>query len=242
MSRLDELENQYAPEDWSIDEEPDRIRMIYHDNTLRQMVYLKSTLDWTEPGVDAFIVAVLMGAMHGNSKGFLSLPMPNTFSMGWGYIASKIEEDPVRWSCPDRDTFEVLRVRVKRQLAKGSLTGSGETIYGDVRDLDQRVEHGSVQLLFTSPPYLKVIKYGLYNWIRLWFLTDSGSHKEVDEVLDDTHTQALDRSSEDAHQVRRVHSLTLLMAQCGTQGVGSIAENCQEILPREKVNWSVFVT
>jgi len=187
MSRLDELENQYAPEDWSIDEEPDRIRMIYHDNTLRQMVYLKSTLDWTEPGVDAFIVAVLMGAMHGNSKGFLSLPMPNTFSMGWGYIASKIEEDPVRWSCPDRDTFEVLRVRVKRQLAKGSLTGSGETIYGDVRDLDQRVEHGSVQLLFTSPPYLKVIKYGLYNWIRLWFLTDSGSHEEVDDSLDDTH-------------------------------------------------------
>jgi len=44
-----------------------------------------------------------------------------------------------------------------------------------------------VQLLFTSPPYLKVIKYGLYNWIRLWFLLDSGDHKEVDEVLDDTH-------------------------------------------------------
>jgi len=187
MSRLGELEDQYAPEDWSINEEPDRIQMIYHDNTLRQMVYLKSALDWTKPGVDAFIVAVLMGAMHGNSKGFLSLPMPNTFSMGWGYIASKVKEDPVRWSCPDRDAFEVLRVRVKRQLAKGRLPGSGETIYGDVRDLDQKVEHGSVQLLFTSPPYLKVIKYGLYNWIRLWFLTDPGSHEEVDDTLDDTH-------------------------------------------------------
>ena len=187
LSRLRELEGRYDPEDWSTDEEPDRIQMIYHENTLRQMVYLKSALDWSKPGVDAFIVAVLMGAMHGNSIGFLSLPMPNTFSMGWGYIAGKIKEDPVRWSCPDRDSFEVLRVRVNRQLAKGRLTGSGETIFGDVRDLDQKVEHGSVQLLFTSPPYLKVIKYGLYNWIRLWFLTDSGSHEEVDETLDDTH-------------------------------------------------------
>tara|TARA_B100000686_G_scaffold330445_1_gene392722 strand:+ start:2763 stop:4214 length:1452 start_codon:yes stop_codon:yes gene_type:complete len=190
LSRLDELENQYNPQDWSIDGEPDRIRMIYHDNTLRQMVFLKSALDWSNPGVDAFIVAVLMGAMHGNSKGFLSLPMPNTFSMGWGYIAGKIKEDPVKWGCPERDTFEVLRVRVNRQLAKGKLTGSGDTIYGDVRILNQKVEHGSVQLLFTSPPYLKVIKYGLYNWIRLWFLTDSGSHEEVDKVLDDTHALA----------------------------------------------------
>ena len=62
--------------DWSIEAEPERIRMIYHENTLRQLVYLKSTLDWSEPGVDAFIVAVLMGAMHGSSKGFSVFPCP----------------------------------------------------------------------------------------------------------------------------------------------------------------------
>jgi len=161
--------------------------MIFHVNTLRQLMFLKRELDWSKTGTDAFLTAVLMGALHGSSKGFLSLPMPNTFSMGWGYIEGKVKEDPEKWKCPDRDAFEVLRERVKRQLAKGTLTGSGETIYGDVRNLNHKVEHGSVQLLFTSPPYLKVIKYGLYNWIRLWFLTDSGSHKEVDEVLDDTH-------------------------------------------------------
>ena len=151
-SRLMELKDGFEPGDWSIGAEPERIRMIYHENTLKQLVYLKSTLDWSKPGVDAFIVAVLMGAMHGSSKGFLSLPMPNTFSMGWGYISRKIQEDPERWACPDRDTFEVLATRAKRQLAKGSLPGSGKTIYGDVRDLDKKVDHGSVQLLFTSPP------------------------------------------------------------------------------------------
>jgi hypothetical protein len=153
-------------------------------------MYLKRELDWSKPGVDSFIVAVLMGAMHGSSKGFLSLPMPNTFSMGWGYIAKKIKEDSIRWSCPDRDAFEVLRKRVERQLKQGQLPGKGTTIYGDVRDLDDKISHDSVQLVFTSPPYLKVIKYGLYNWIRLWFLTDSGDHKSVDKVLDDTHALA----------------------------------------------------
>ena len=188
LARLNNLESRYDKSDWKyFSGAPKKIRMIYHINTLRQLMYLKRELDWSKPGVDAFIVAVLMGAMHGSSKGFLSLPMPNTFSMGWGYIAGKIKEDPKKWSCPDRDAFEVLRERVKRQLGGGNLPGSGETIYGDVRDLDQKIAHDSVQLLFTSPPYLKVIKYGLYNWIRLWFLTDSGSHKEVDEVLDDTH-------------------------------------------------------
>jgi len=191
MARINQLEAKYDPSEWKhFSGAPRRIRMIYHINTLRQLMFLKRELDWSIPGTDAFLTAVLMGALHGNSSGFLSLPMPNTFSMGWGYIAGKIKEDPVKWSCPDRDAFEVLRVRVERQLAKGPLNGSGETIYGDVRDLNQRVEHGSVQLLFTSPPYLKVIKYGLYNWIRLWFLTESGSHKEVDKVLDDTHALA----------------------------------------------------
>jgi site-specific DNA-methyltransferase (adenine-specific) len=188
LARINELETEYDSSEWRhFSGAPRKIRMIFHIKTLRQLMFLKRELDWSIPGTDAFLTAVLMGALHGSSKGFLSLPMPNTFSMGWGYIASKIEEDPVKWSCPDRDTFEVIRERVKRQLAKGYLTGSGKAIYGDVRDLDQKIDHGSVQLLFTSPPYLKVIKYGLYNWIRLWFLTDSGSHEEVDEVLDDTH-------------------------------------------------------
>ena len=176
IERIDELEAQYDPSEWSADEEPDRIRMIYHENTLRQLVFLRDRLDWDAPGVDAFIVTVLMGAMHGGSKGFLSLPMPNTFSMSWNYISRKVREEPEKFACPDRDAFEILRTRVRRQLSKGRLPGSGEAIYGDVRNLDDKVEHGSVQLLFTSPPYLKVIKYGLYNWIRLWFLTNLGAN------------------------------------------------------------------
>ena len=41
-------------------------------------------------------------------------------------------------------------------------------------------------MIFSSPPYLKVIKYGLYNWIRLWWLI--GNHKIIDKKLDDEHS------------------------------------------------------
>ena len=41
-------------------------------------------------------------------------------------------------------------------------------------------------MIFSSPPYLKVIKYGLYNWIRLWWLI--GEHKSIDKKLDDEHS------------------------------------------------------
>jgi hypothetical protein len=123
--------------------------------------------------------------MHGQSSGFLSVSMPNTFSMGWNYVRKYIDEKGLE--CPDRDVFAVLENRIRRYLKKGYLQGTGKIIEGDVRNLDKVIDHNSVQLLFTSPPYLKVIKYGLYNWIRLWFLTDSGSHEEVDEKLDDTH-------------------------------------------------------
>lgn len=189
IARLDELESNYDKSQWkTFKGAPNKIRMIFHINTLRQLMYLKNELDWSKEGVDSFIVAVLMGAMHGQSKGFLSLSMPNTFSMGWGYIKKYKREKNLE--CPDRDCFVVLKDRVNRMLGKGSLPGSGETIYGDVRDLAEKVEHGSIQLLFTSPPYLKVIKYGLYNWIRLWFLMPDGSHEKVDKVLDDTHALA----------------------------------------------------
>jgi len=36
-------------------------------------------------------------------------------------------------------------------------------------------------LIVTSPPYLKVINYGTYNWIRLWFLNKN--IKSIDEKL-----------------------------------------------------------
>jgi len=186
-SRIDELESGFVRSEWMrIRGIPSRIRMIFHPETQRHLMYLKRELDWKGDDVDSFIAMTLMGAMHGASPGFLSLPMPNTFSMGWGYVSKYIKKNKLRR--PERDAFEVLRTRCQRHLKKGRLPGEGLAIHGDVRDLGKSglIQPGSVKMIFSSPPYLKVIKYGLYNWIRLWWLI--GNHNEIDEKLDDSHS------------------------------------------------------
>ena len=187
LVRLDELEKAYNRKEWlTFSGMPHKIRMIYHPETQKHLMYLKKELNWRNNDVDAFLTMVLMGAMHGQSSGFLSLSMPNTFSMGWNYVKKYISEHKLKR--PNRNAFEVIRHRCKRFLRKGQLPGNGFVIHGDVRELDQSnlIEHNSVKMIFSSPPYLKVIKYGLYNWIRLWWLI--GEHKSVDKKLDDEHT------------------------------------------------------
>ena len=41
------------------------------------------------------------------------------------------------------------------------------------------------RLVVTSPPYLRVVKYGYYNWLRTWFLGEDA--KAIDAALDDAH-------------------------------------------------------
>ena len=187
LTRLDDLESRYNRKDWlRCKGIPNKIKMIYHPETQKHLMYLKWELDWKNDDVDAFLAMVLMGAMHGQSSGFLSLSMPNTFSMGWNYVKKYIAKHNLKR--PNRDAFEVIRHRCKRFLKDGKLPGNGFAIHGDVRDLgnSNQIAEGSVKMIFSSPPYLKVIKYGLYNWIRLWWLI--GEHKSIDEKLDDEHS------------------------------------------------------
>ena len=44
------------------------------------------------------------------------------------------------------------------------------------------------RLVVTSPPYLRVVKYGYYNWLRAWFLGFDA--KAIDASLDDAHRRA----------------------------------------------------
>ena len=187
LSRLDSLESGFSRKEWlNFSGMPNKIRMIFHPETQKQLMYLKRDLDWKNNDVDAFLSMVLMGAMHGQSPGFLSLSMPNTFSMSWNYVKKYIAKHNLKR--PNRDVFEVIRNRCKRYLCKGELPGEGFAILGDVRNLGDsgQVMNGSVKLIFSSPPYLKVIKYGLYNWIRLWWLI--GDYKSIDKKLDDEHS------------------------------------------------------
>jgi len=181
-----------------VDREPDAIGMLFHKHTLSQLVFLKQALDPADPA-DAFLIAVLLGMLHGGALGasgaprpgprkgppsFLSISMPNTFSMSPGYIQRYINEKGLE--TPKVDVFAALRARVDRLLRLGLPQTRGRAWAVPIQKLsdipDPALKRKKVRLIVSSPPYLKVLKYGLNNWIRLWFLDESPD--ELDRRLD----------------------------------------------------------
>ena len=179
--RWDRLQTPPAPES----RHP--IAVVYHPHTLAQLTFLKGALSHSRE--DTFIRATILGILHGKYRRggddsiYLSIDMPNTFSMSPGYIQRFVQTKGLRYL--PLDVFEKTRMRLTRLYRSGPPAVRGEAYSVDVRQLHQVVQPASIQLVVTSPPYLKVVKYGLYNWIRLWFL--NARPEEVDQALDDGH-------------------------------------------------------
>ena len=165
----------------------DDIGAVFHGETLRQLLFLKGIL--TNDRNDTFIKATIAGILHGKYRRsgsdsiYLSIDMPNTFSMSPAYIRRYVKEKGLVYLA--LDVFEKTGRRLQRLFRRGAPPTRGQAFQQDVRQLHQWVQPESIRLVVSSPPYLKVIKYGLYNWIRLWFL--GVAHDEVDRTLDDAH-------------------------------------------------------
>lgn len=165
ISRIDVLQKNFNPDEWDLSEVKNDIRMIFSDNTLSQLLYLKSKLNWKTSNVDAFITSMVLGILHGGSMGYLSLQMPNTFSMSPDYIRKYVEKNGL--TRPNRDAFSLLKRKLYRCYQK--VEKRGKVYASDARRL-AKIKDGSVDLVVTSPPYTRLITYGKFNWIRLWFL------------------------------------------------------------------------
>ncbi|MFO0649862.1 MAG: DNA methyltransferase [Polyangiales bacterium] len=182
--RIAELERSYVPTPVG-DRAPPEIKMLFEEGTtLPQLLHMKERLDPTDR-VDRFLLASLAGILHGNhtrdvvSSRCLSVSMPNTFSMSPGYLEKYIRtKGLVR---PPFNAFEKLRLRMEHEFAEGVPLRKGRGLRGDARTLTSVIPPGSVKLIVTSPPYLNVVRYGKFNWIRLWLLGESVS--DVDASL-----------------------------------------------------------
>lgn len=186
LSRIEKLEKMFNPKLINIENEDDNIRMIFSDYTLKQLVFLKNNLRWKKSNVDAFIAAMLLGVLHGNSSGYLSVSMPNTFSMSPNYVKNYIAKNGL--TKPNRNAFDILRRKLDRCYQRPITRGVA--FKQDVTKMT-RIRDSTIDLIVTSPPYTRVIRYGQFNWIRLWFLGTNG--KNVDENL--FFTQSLDKYS-----------------------------------------------
>jgi SAM-dependent methyltransferase len=176
IDRLTSLASGFHGES-DIDEVPENLFPIYNRRTLAQLCYLRRALV-DDIGEDVFLKGCVLGIMHGKhrrdgSTAYLSVDMPNTFSMSPEYVRRFVERNGLQQ--PPVDVFSKLRERVTWLLRSGALPASprSDVIHGDAGKLDELVHGlgiGSVGAIITSPPYLGILRYGAFNWIRLWFL------------------------------------------------------------------------
>ena len=169
---------------------PAEVALAFHPRTLAQLLYLRSGLD-PDDRTDRFVLATLTGILHGKSGSYLSAVMPNTFSMAPRYVRDFVERTGFR--SPERDVFGLLDDKLRRLYRQPLPAARGIALLGDARDAGVRVREAlrarglpdRARLVVTSPPYLRVVKYGYYNWLRLWLLGYDAS--AIDDLLDDAH-------------------------------------------------------
>lgn len=170
---------------------PPEIRMLYSDATLRQLLYLRARLRAGHP-VDSLLLALTLGMLHANHQGGkatrgFSISMPNTFAMSPRYVERYIAEHGL--VAPDIDAFTMLGRRVEMLELPAKTACYGRALLHDATEPPPAEIRGKAKLIFTSPPYLQVIQYGKYNWVRLWFL--GHEWRDVDSKL--TMTSSLER-------------------------------------------------
>jgi DNA methylase len=163
--------------------------LCFHEETLRQILFLKKRLDWRGDRADCFIAALTLGCLHGESHRTelcFSNRMPRTISTKPAYS--------VRWwrekKClpPRRDVFSILRTCVEFRYQSPLPTLKGRVVEGDVRKAGTllRSYKSKVKLVITSPPYLDITDYHEDQWLRLWFL--GGAPKPITgQGQDDRH-------------------------------------------------------
>jgi hypothetical protein len=156
---------------------PPEIHMLFDGRrTLPQLLFIRDALQSTDR-VHRFLLAALTGILHANhaknplESRSLSISMPNTFAMSPNYIAKYIREHGLR-KYPF-DVFDALTRRLDRLARSPAPLSRGRAKRLDVKRITEWMRPESAALIVTSPPYLKVVRYGKYNWIRLWLLNET---------------------------------------------------------------------
>jgi hypothetical protein len=169
---------------------PAEVAVAFHPRTLAQLLFVRSSLRLADR-TDRFLAAAVTGILHGKSASYLSELMPNTFSMAPRYVRDFAAR--TAFASPDRDVFDGLERKLKRLYRDPLPSASGIALLGDARDVASRAREAlqargfpdRARLVVTSPPYLRVVKYGYYNWLRTWFLGFDA--RAIDATLDDAH-------------------------------------------------------
>lgn len=193
FERVDALENSFDPALYLPEAlaQPDEIHLIFHPRTLAQLCFLKRKFLKSTLPVDKYLIGCVLGVMHGGERkdgtsGYLSISMPNTFSMSPDYVRKFVQTKQLNREF--RDVFKIIKDKTARLFDKHQpLKQAGLVLKSDAKVLSTngllKEYLGNVNLIVTSPPYLGIVNYAKQNWIRSWFLSQNIT--EVSNELDD---------------------------------------------------------
>jgi site-specific DNA-methyltransferase (adenine-specific) len=205
LTAVSRLEKSYRPGHSRLGAVSPDIQMLFHPKTLDQLCFIREYLlgkdlrRWSRS--DYMIAGAIAGILHGTtrkdgSSAYLSVSMPNTFSMSPNYVGSFIRANGLKPLA--HNVFARLRHKLARLYLDDPTGAPSRAHNGDaIRFLGDSllVPDESVDLLLTSPPYLKVVNYASANWIRLWWLglsdvarNDGVGRRLLDQRLDHSHT------------------------------------------------------
>ena len=142
---------------------PKWVREFFHPDTLREILTWTAVLRrrryW-------FLLACLMGILHHQRPGFLSFPSSHSVPyLRWRTFP--------REQFPEMYKYRSLVDRLEKKVARA---------FRRVPELDfdvrrscysqdaARFSPGPVDVILTSPPYMRQLDYGRDNRLRLWFL------------------------------------------------------------------------
>ena len=173
--RITQLESQYNARRWESVRQrlPEFFHYAYTSRTLKQILYLRSVLDWEESDSDCMVAALVLGSLHGESeksRSYLSNQMPRTISTKPAYSVRFWQKHG--YTPPERDVFDLLRDRVAFRYESEPPENRGTVLRTDMRELPRLVADYAkpIKCVITSPPYLDVTNFEEDQWLRLWFL------------------------------------------------------------------------
>ena len=175
LERIAELAKEFTgwpePSDEVLNDE--FFTLCFEESTLRQLLFLRTRLDWKDRRTDRFIAALALGCLHGEShktEWCFSNRMPRTISTKPGYSVRWWREQ--KFTPPRRDVFAILGQLARYRYESPLPNRRGRVAACDARHLAGRFPdaRGRVALVVTSPPYIDTTNYREDQWLRLWFL------------------------------------------------------------------------
>lgn len=150
-------------------------RMAFNSDVLGFVNAARRELQWRDNSLDRTIAAFLLHSLHSKLDDGLSNQMRHSRAMAPQYCIDWWRRHRMT-TPPSINPLAFLQQRIRWRYAKGLPAHAG-TLNSRVelgeatRCLRARFQdQGSVDLVFTSPPYRGVTNYRLDNWLRLWAL------------------------------------------------------------------------